>query len=244
MRKRHKPLDRRLRDFATYRSRPLRGWLKHRLWRRLVPYRAGGGPLRLHVGSGMQRLDGWVNLDLQQLPEVDIARDVTSGLPFSGVELVYAEHFLEHLEVTGALDFLAEAHRVLAADGRLRLSTPNLDWVWRHVYRPPEAAGVGAPRMAMHANRAFYGWRHRFLWNRPLLERALTATGFAELRWCCHGESDLEAFSGIERHETYEDTPELPHVLIVEGRKGTPDGSAAEALRSELQAHFLDYMND
>ena len=67
-----------------------------------------------------------------------------------------------------------------------------------------------------------------------LLVRALDAAGFVEVRWCPHGESDLEVFRGLERHDRCPDTPDLPHVLIVEARKGEPQ---AERL-NELEALF------
>ena len=89
------------------------------------------GPMRLHVGSGPARLEGWLNVDRQDLPEVDLVADVTAGLPVGDgeAEAVFAEHFLEHLPLDDAVAFLREAHRVLAPGGWLRLTTPNLDWV-------------------------------------------------------------------------------------------------------------------
>ncbi|MCP4654882.1 MAG: methyltransferase domain-containing protein, partial [bacterium] len=205
----------------------------------------GPGPIRLHVGSGMERLEGWVNIDIQRLPEVDYALDVTRGFPFANVERIYAEHFLEHLPVGDALDFLLESNRILAPEGWIRLSTPNLDWVWSNVYRPPGAGedpeDPDRVLMGLHANRAFYAWGHRFLWNRELLGKALRVTGFRDIRWCGHGESPLEAFRGIERHETYDDTPEVPHVLIAEGRKGPPRPDELHSFHEQLQAEFLRY---
>ena len=195
------------------------------------------GPLLLHVGCGDQRLAGWVNIDRQELPTVDLVADVTGGLPFDDAAALFAEHFLEHLPLDEALAFLLEAHRVLAPGGRLRLSTPNLDWVLATQYQQVEAGGgaVGALRL----NRAFYGWSHRFLWNRPLLGAALAAAGFEEVSWCRHGESDWPPFRGLERHETYTDSPELPHVLIVEARKGPSRPQPLADLRRLLREEFL-----
>ena len=196
---------------------------------------------RLHVGCGRERLEGWVNIDNQAYPSVDVVADVTRGLDFEDSEALYAEHFLEHLTIDQALDFLAEAHRVLAEDGLLRLSTPNLEWVWVTHYRlgaPPEERRLHGLRL----NRAFYGWEHRFLWNRPLLERAVEATGFTDLAWPRRGESRHEIFRGIERHETWEDSEELPHILIVEGRKGAPDPEALAAFRRTVREELLDHL--
>jgi predicted SAM-dependent methyltransferase len=201
------------------------------------------GPLRLHVGAGRARLEGWVNLDRQDLPGVDVVADATRGLDFTDVEAIYAEHFLEHLRVDHAIDFLVECHRCLMPGGLLRLSTPNLDWVWLTHYHPAAPAEVKR-REAILSNRAFQGWHHRFLWNRELLGAALEACGFDDLAWCRWGESEHEVFRGIERHETYVDAPELPHVLVVEAARGAARPKALAELRQTFDREMLQHLED
>jgi hypothetical protein len=237
-----KPVARRARDFLVYRTHPLRGWLKHRIWKRWTRDEPGQEAIGLHVGCGRKRLEGWINVDLQSLPEVDHVLDVTRGLPFSDVRHVYAEHFLEHLAVEDALGFLLESCRVLAPGGWIRLSTPNLDWVWCIIDRRLGGDDEAAMRLGMVANRAFYGWRHRFVWNRPLLHAALHATGFDGIRWCRYGESSIEAFRGVEQHEAYDDCDELPHVLIAEARKGRRRPEELSRFRRRLRRGFLRYL--
>src|SRR3954470_3552305 len=115
--------------------------------------RPPGPPLRLHIGCGPQHLDGWVNVDLHPGPGVDRALDVRDGLPFTGAEVVYAEHFLEHLTLDEGLAFLRDSHRALAPGGVLRLSTPNLDWVVRTQYIEPYASDPR--RAALRLNHGF-----------------------------------------------------------------------------------------
>lgn len=198
-------------------------------------------PVKLHVGSGAERLEGWVNIDIEQLPGVDLIADATEGLPFEGVEAIYAEHFLEHLHARDGLAFLAEAHRALAPGGRLRLSTPNLDWVWASHYDPdwPDEKRLHA---SLGVTRAFHGWGHRFLWNRPILTEALEAVGFAELRWLRHGEHAAGVFEGVERHQSYGDHEGHHHVLVVEAvRLGAGDKprlmKLRELINEELTRH-------
>jgi predicted SAM-dependent methyltransferase len=132
------------------------------------------------------------------------------------VAAIYAEHFLEHLSLDDGLAFLAECRRVLAPDGVLRLSTPNLDWVMLTHYRGPAASPDDAREDCFRINRAFHGWGHQFLYNATTLESALAAAGFATVARREYGKSDRPELAGLERHETWEDTPDLPHVLIVE----------------------------
>jgi predicted SAM-dependent methyltransferase len=200
-------------------------------------------PVRLHIGAGRVRLEGWVNIDLQPLPGVDVVADVTKGLELEDerAEAIYAEHFLEHLPLDAALDFLLEAYRVLRPGGWMRLSTPNLDWVWMTHYQldlDPEAKRHAALRI----NRAFHGWQHRFVWNREMLEEALVACGFAPVRWCRYGESAEPIFHGIEHHETYGDVPDLPHVIIAEVSKGKPRPARLAFLRGLMTREFLDHL--
>ena len=200
-------------------------------------------PLRLHVGAGRARLEGWVNMDIQDLPGVDVVADVTEGLGFEDAEAIYAEHFLEHLRVDQAVDFLVDCHRCLAPGGRLRLSTPNLDWVWSthyHLDAPEDEKRLAA----IATNRAFHGWRHRFLWNRELLGAALEAAGFAAVTWCRWGESEHAVFRGIERHETYQDAPNLPHVLIAEAVRAEPRPAELAALRQRFEEGLLRHLED
>ena len=252
---RKRPFSRRLRDFLYYRQlafreavvRKGRGWLKHRIRRRLVPFRLPPGPLKLHVGSGTERLDGWVNIDLQPLVEVDVCADVTRRFPYSGVHRIFAEHFLEHLALDDAVNFLVRCREALGLDGRLRLTTPNLDWVWSTQYTTTRSkTGVrdspAAVQQALDLNRGFYAWGHRFLWNRQILEAALEAAGFVDLVWPQVGESDDVEFSGLERHETWEDTPELPHVLVVEADRGERRPELLAAFRERAEREFLSML--
>ena len=192
----------------------------------------------LHIGSGSQRIEGWVNIDKEPLPGVDLILDVTRGLHFKRARGIFCEHFLEHLTLEEAVRFLIFARRALAAEGRIRISTPNLDYVWLTHYR------VGgdqrsAMRSALRLNRAFHGWGHRFLWNEALLQAVVTACGFRDVRWVRRGESDYGPFAGLERHKPYLGRSQYSDVLIVEARNG-PDDRVSSSEVLELIASWRE----
>jgi predicted SAM-dependent methyltransferase len=195
--------------------------------------------MQLHLGSGKQHLEGWVNIDNQQLEGVDRVLDVTHGLPFADAGFVFAEHFIEHLNYVDALVLLRECRRVLRDDGVLRLSTPNLDWVWASHYR----LDLGEPeqvKACFDLNRAFRGYGHAFLYNERTLTATLRDAGFADVVRCAYGESAHPELRGLERHEKSPDWGSLSHILIVEasGR----GGKAPKYLSEPRQGFLRDIM--
>ena len=188
-----------------------------RLFRKASEAEPASTAIRLHIGCGQEAIPGWINIDNRELPGVDRVLDVRQGLPFQNVSAIYAEHFLEHLALEDGLAFLRECRRTLAPEGILRLSTPNLDWVYATHYRTG-AASSSETKISdcFQLNRAFHGWGHQFLYNRETLESDLHAAGFRFASFYRYGESASSELSGLERHQTWEDTPDLPHVIIAE----------------------------
>jgi len=208
----------------------------------MPPAQASDIPVRLHVGCGRHRLDGWINADIQLLSTVDLVFDAAGPWPLGELDAIYAEHFLEHLRLDAALAFLERAHRALRTGGWLRLSTPNLDWILSTHY-DTRAAGEDAAINAVFLNRAFHGWAHQFAWNRSALDLCLRSVGFEMIHWCAYGMSALPVFEKVEGHEPYADSPELPHVLIAEARKGIRRERDLLRIRAFVRDQFLAHLD-
>lgn len=204
---------------------------------------------KLHIGCGDEALPGWVNIDAAPYPVVDVVQDVAKDIPFESCPFIFAEHFLEHLSLSDARRFLGHCRRALANEGVLRLVTPNLDWVHATQYRPASWSGVEeAVADCFRLNRSFYGWGHRFLYNNGTLNSLLREAGFEKIEPCARGESMHPELRGLERHELYPDSPELPHVLIVEASGQLPEivplaGGMFDEYRrdTEMPFHQLQY---
>jgi predicted SAM-dependent methyltransferase len=83
--------------------------------------------LKLHIGSGGQTLDGWVDIDVAPAP---LAMNLKWGLPFGAgaADYVFLCHVLEHFFYPAeALALLTDVHRVLAAGGVLRIVVPDIE---------------------------------------------------------------------------------------------------------------------
>jgi len=177
-------------------------------------------------------------VDIASYPGTDTVLDVREGLPYSDVSYIFAEHFIEHLAFEDGLRFMRECRRALREDGVLRLSTPNLDWVWLTHYKPPaelsdEEAFVGC----LEINRAFHGWGHQFLYNKQTLSRALRSAGFATVAIRSYGESPTADLQNLEHHERHHDLSGSPSVIVVEA---SGVGRADEAFENAIEPFLRD----
>jgi SAM-dependent methyltransferase len=106
-----------------------------RLWRALraargggVPARAGG--LRLHVGCGNERLEGYLNIDRDPSARADLildARRLNRVFGTGFVAEILMIHALGYMSLWEARLFFREALRVLRPGGRLILEAPDLE---------------------------------------------------------------------------------------------------------------------
>jgi len=181
-------------------------------------------------------LPGWINVDNQPLPGIDEVMDVTREFPFHDVAFIFAEHFIEHLAYDDALRFLARCRSAMRPEGVLRLTTPNLDWVWMTHYHFGSWSDASAPVFdCFNLNKAFRGWGHQFLYNAPAVEATLREAGFGTIERSAYGASAHPELRGLEKHETYHDTPELSHLLVYEA------SGRSEAKREDLAGPLADF---
>lgn len=81
--------------------------------------------LKLHLGCGNRRLEGWVNIDSRAEVGPDMVMDATNlQYPDGSVDEIYACHVLEHIETPAKA--LVEWHRVLKYHGLLMLAVPDI----------------------------------------------------------------------------------------------------------------------
>jgi predicted SAM-dependent methyltransferase len=187
-------------------------------------------------------MSDWWNVDIRRFPGIDEVADVTAPWPWRDLDYVYGEHFLEHLALDDAVRFLSEAITHLRPGGRVRLSTPGLEWVWQ----TPFGAGTSADAVVAETyktNRAFRGWGHQFLYSRPLLDRVLRATGYTDIEFFPFGESNDEELRGLERHGTPEFAGGWPSVWNVEAaRSEAGEPSVDPAVLEEIEHEFVRYV--
>lgn len=194
--------------------------------------------LKLHVGAGGHRLEGWINIDVES---ADVNVNVANGLPFANgsATFIFAAHVLEHLyHPEQSLVFLAHCRRVLAPGGLLRIVVPDIEQCIRayasddrEFFAARAATWKDWPpgRTALEDFLAYAGAgprpgafleSHKYGYDFETLERALRTVGFAEVArsafmQSAHPELRVDAASAVAGATHGEEH----YSLFVEARK-------------------------
>ena len=177
---------------------------------------------RLHVGSGGHHIAGWINLDIDPTPPVDLLADITRPLPFrsASIDLIHSEDVLEHLDRDAGRALLSECHRLLKPGGVMRLLTPDLRLLIERVYFERNERHLAWCSAYLEAEGACEALNmhlrmngdHRFVYDAELLKNVLERIGFAvrgvRYNWSPHPEL------------RYLDLRDFGLNLFVEGTKG------------------------
>lgn len=202
------------------------------------------GIKKLQVGCGPHNLlSDWWNVDLRAFSGIDQEMDVTKPWPWSScLEYVYGEHFLEHLDIDLAFEFLSFANEALIKGGRIRLMTPSLEWVLStHFQLNKNLPPKDIIAQTLSINRAFYGWGHSFLWSREMIYMVLECAGFEKINFYSYRESNDIRFADLEQHGGYRIDNGFPSVWIVEGEKKIKPSKERFA-SCNINRDFLDHV--
>lgn len=137
--------------------------------------------MKLHLGCGRRRLEGWTNIDLRPDVNPDEVLDITNLtlIDDASAEIVYACHVLEHIPRPRVLPTLQEWRRVLKPGGTLRLAVPDLAAV-AELY----AQGVSSWRLVglLHGRQDYAENTHYMAYDYEYLAWMLGEAGFYDIR--------------------------------------------------------------
>ena len=186
--------------------------------RQIDAYMRAHDERKLQLGTGDNRLDGWLNTDIHDfagrgdLVYLDLRR--TFPFPDASFDLVFSEHVIEHVDYADGLSCLRESYRVLRPGGRIRVATPSLERLLR-LYdanltdvqlrylrwaRESFVADADVDLPGFVVNNFVRAWGHRFVYDAQTLRHALDRAGFVDVEERAVGESGDERLRGLERH--------------------------------------------
>lgn len=87
--------------------------------------------IKLHLGCGSKKMNGWVNVDLLQNSQADIIDDVTqlSKIDDDSVSEIYACHVLEHVPREKLKSTLNVWNSKLISGGKIKIAVPDFESV-------------------------------------------------------------------------------------------------------------------
>lgn len=168
--------------------------------------------MKLHLGCGPRYIPGFLHIDAQHAPHVDIVGPVEQ-LPFedNSVSLIYASHVLEHFGRYAYKAVLKEWFRVLKPGGILRLSVPDFAACAAIYYENGLADGLsGLVGLIIGGQRNEHDF-HKMIFDEDFLCHELHETGFCEVRrwdWRVTEHTDVDDYS--QAH--------IPHMRKENGR--------------------------
>ena len=82
---------------------------------------------RLNIGAGVERLPGFIHIDIDPLTKPDIVCDIEKGLPFddNAIDEIKCSHTLEH--INNILFVLREFYRVSKNGAKITIVVPLMD---------------------------------------------------------------------------------------------------------------------
>ena len=185
---------------------------------------------KLHVGCGGNYFDTWLNTDLIPDNKNIAALDASKSfpLPSASFDYVFCEHLIEHLSFPQQLNFLKESLRILKDGGKIRIATPDFDflaqlagnnksefeteylkWNFQTFLKYIPSQLMDTANLDVYViNNYFRDWGHQLIHNRSSLKNLMEYSGFSVSGFENVGKSTDPALSGLEWHgamitETY-----------------------------------------
>lgn len=133
--------------------------------------------VKLHIGCGDKRLEGFTNIDVRPLESVDEVDDINYLYKYqeNSIDLIYACHVMEHL---GRLEYkrtLQRWHNLLKDGGVLRLAVPDIEMVFTHYNQHKDLKCL---RGLLWGGQTYEHNFHYMGWDFKTLEQDLLDTGF------------------------------------------------------------------
>lgn len=85
--------------------------------------------MKLHLGCGNKKIDGFINIDIRYLPNVDDIDNIKYLRKYkpNSIDEIYSSHTLEHFGRWEYKQVLIRWYELLKPDGVLRLAVPNFE---------------------------------------------------------------------------------------------------------------------
>lgn len=172
---------------------------------------------KLHIGCGGNIIDGWLNSDFFPTSDDVLYLDATERFPFENdvFDYIFSEHMIEHVSYSNGFAMLIDCQRVLKNNGKIRISTPDLQFLI-NLYRSDKSELQieyikwatdqfikNSPYLddTFVINNFVRDWGHLFIYDEKTLRSSLERAGFTNIVRCELNESENEALRNLENEK-------------------------------------------
>jgi len=117
--------------------------------------------VRVNLGAGGRIMEGWVNQDIRDLPNIELVCDalnIDNCLSPSSVSHFYSRHFFEHLTFKQGKDLLEKKLWLLKPGGKVEMVLPDLTFHCKQFVDEYYPSVEGFERVE-HALGSLFGWQ-------------------------------------------------------------------------------------
>ena len=184
------------------------------------------GPIKVNIGCGTTRQDGYLNIDVRYTPTIDIKADMAWCFKHlkGKCKEVYISHILEHFESPGkemrahgksVLGFLNSINQLLVPGGIIRIAVPDFHalaslYIEKQYPLYPRLLGRLCGEQNYKKNV------HKCLFDRDFLTMCLLKCGFVEIE-------DWNPYSlGFHKDGSFDELLSIQTSLNLQAKKCSP----------------------
>lgn len=153
--------------------------------------------MKLHLGCGLKKIKGYVNIDIRPDVNPDIIDDIytLNKIPNNSVDVIYACHVLEHFGRHEYLNVLKRWFEILKEGGILRISVPNFQSVNEYYNDTKDLSKLMG---LLYGGQTYKENFHYYMWDFNSLKNDLIYINFKEVNhfdWRKTEHSNIDDFS-------------------------------------------------
>jgi len=137
--------------------------------------------VKLHLGCGEKRIEGFINIDSRYLPTVDKVDNIRFLRSFenNSIDLIYASHVLEHFSRWDYKQCLKRWHELLKPHATLRIGVPDFEKIAKHYL---EFGDMRALSGMIYGGQDYPENNHFWCWDFKELMKDLEEVGFTSIQ--------------------------------------------------------------